>query len=164
MNIRDLLEQKLAKDGSYARRPLGISIGWVLSFLSRTPSLKLAPSREVEQERVENSTKEEINKWFDQLVEKFNQWKYDPSMIANFDETFLVWGCNKWKVITKSTNKVGIVTEIKTDEHTTLCATIFGDGTNLPALLTLPNAFANKFMMPVLFLLISKSSKEFLIS
>ena len=141
MNVRDALAGKLAKDDSCKRRPLGISIGWVLSFVNRTPSLKLAPSREVEQERVENSTKEEIDSWFAKLVEKLNEWKYDPSMIANFDETFLVWGCNKWKVITKSTNKVGIVTEMKTDEHTTLCATIFGDGSYLSALLIIPRVF-----------------------
>lgn len=72
------------------------------------------------------------------IVELFRRYDYHPSMIANFDETFLMWGSNKWKVVTRAQNKVGMIKEIPMNEHMTLCATIFADGTHLSALLILP--------------------------
>lgn len=72
-------EGKLGEDGLPVVRPTAVSLKWVLSFVARTPSLKLAPARVIEKERSENSTKEEISRYVSQLVALFAQHDYDPS-------------------------------------------------------------------------------------
>lgn len=135
--------QKEKKDGIERQKtyPIGISLMWIIDFLKRTPSIHLAPARVLEEERSANSTKQELDRYFDLLVGLVAKHKYDLSMIANFDETYLVWGCNRWKVVTRSTNKSGMLKEMNLSEHVTLCQTIFADGTTIPSLVILPKVY-----------------------
>ena len=138
LRVAEGLEGKKHAQREPSTRPLGISLSWLLGFMKRTPSIKLAPARVIEEERAENSTRDEIDHYFDLLVNLFKKNDYDWSMVANFDETYLIWGCDRFKVLTRSTNKVGIVKEVNVSEHLTLCATIFADGTSLHPLVILP--------------------------
>lgn len=92
----------------------------------------------VEPDRAKFATRENFDRYFDNMDELLRRCPYDLSMIANFDETYLVWGCNRWKVVTRAGNKVGLVKEPQLNEHTTLCVTIFADGTTMPSLVILP--------------------------
>lgn len=118
--------------------PMEVSLSWVTGFLHKHPALKLAAARVVEPDRAKFATKEQFDRLFDNLEALFDKYRYHPSMIANFDETFLVWGSNGWKVVTRASNKVGMVKEPLVHEHNTLCVTVFADGTALPALVILP--------------------------
>lgn len=138
LRVKEAREGKMGTEGAPAKRPIAVSASWLASFLGRTKSLKLAPARVIEEDRSKNSTKEEIDRYVNNLASLFAQHEYDPSMVANFDETFLMWGCNRWKVVTRATNKADMVKEMQINEHVTLCATIFGDGSTIPALVILP--------------------------
>lgn len=138
MQVKEAREAKLGNDKVPKQRSTCVSMSWLMGFLKRHPSIKLAPSRVMEKDRSENSTKQEIDLYILNLKSLFDLHNYDPSMVANFDETFLVWGCNRFKVLTRSSNKAGIVKEMEIHEHVTLCATIFGDGTALHPLIILP--------------------------
>ena len=75
--------------------PRDVSLGWVDDFIARHKILKLAMARVMEPERVQFSTKEALDIYFDNLDTLFaRNGAYHASMIANFDETFLIWGIN----------------------------------------------------------------------
>lgn len=118
--------------------PRDVSLAWLDGFLERHQDLKKALAKVVEPQRAAFATKENFDRYFDNLDKLYAACDYDPSMVANFDESYLIWGANRWKVITRATNKYGIVQEPQIGEHNTICVTIFADGTVLNPLVILP--------------------------
>lgn len=137
--LKQVFNGELPQEALHQEPPREVSLSWVDGFIERHSELKLAVARVMEPERVKFATKENFDKYFDNLDHLFTtHGTYHPSVIANFDETYLIWGSNGWKVVTRAGNKVGLVREPQMSEHTTLCATVFADGTPLPALVILP--------------------------
>jgi DDE superfamily endonuclease len=67
--------------------PLKFGDSWVQRFLHRHPELETAISCTIESSRIKETSKEAINKWFDELMEVIKEYRIEIENMYNMDET-----------------------------------------------------------------------------
>ena len=116
----------------------GVSMDWVDGWLKRHTEVAEVIARPVEPERIKFASRKNVTAFFDLVDTLFEENKYDPSMIANWDETFLVYLENGRRVLVRAGTKQGYVKHVQPNEHITLGSTIFADGTHEDTVVILP--------------------------
>jgi 4-hydroxybenzoate polyprenyltransferase len=115
-----------------------VSQGWINSFVSRQPDLKIRKSSPLELDRAKFATPENISAYFDSIEALYTEHNYHPSMIANFDESMVDYNKKKLVVIGRAESKRQYAAESLTNMHITIGVTIFADGTHPRHLIILP--------------------------
>jgi hypothetical protein len=90
---------------------VNLTSGWLTSFLHRHPELKVVNGTYVEVQRINNTTIDHMNEFFDMYDALTKDKEYHPSCIANYDETMLQFGQQEMKVIISVNYKAGIVSQ-----------------------------------------------------
>ena len=116
----------------------GVSMSWVDGWLERHSEVAEVLARPVEPERIKFASRNNVTAFFDLVDTLFEENKYDPSMIANWDETFLLYLASGKKVLVRAGTKQGYVKHVEPNEHITLGSTIFADGTHEDTVVILP--------------------------
>eukprot|EP01097_Dermamoeba_algensis_P009468 TRINITY_DN6653_c0_g1_i1.p1 TRINITY_DN6653_c0_g1~~TRINITY_DN6653_c0_g1_i1.p1 ORF type:complete len:391 (+),score=76.61 TRINITY_DN6653_c0_g1_i1:64-1173(+) len=118
------------------QEPPHFSSAWKKDFLKRH-HLKEVQVTSTESKKI--IQREVIDNWMEKFREKIDKEVYSPSLIMNFDETFLFPGRTKVKVIVPSqlNNPALGISPIKS-EHITLAACICADGKSLKPLIIFP--------------------------
>lgn len=75
------------------------------------------------------STKEVVEKWFDDYEKMMEATQYHRSLLLNFDETSVNYAHKPKKVVVSTENKSGVVPGVKASYKFTLGVTISADGT-----------------------------------
>ena len=117
----------------------GLTSGWRHSFVKRhAEELKVQSPRLLEPERAA-VTPEELNSFFFQTLNPLRlERKYDPSLVANFDETMLQILKDKTQCLIPSSQRHAFVIQEDAPFNITFAMTIFADGTDCKPLLILP--------------------------
>ena len=113
---------------------------WARDFLRRKEdTCDTVPRRKLEKERQEVSP-EDVEKYYGKLKGLFEKHNYDPSLVANFDETMLEFGEKARRAVVSKNEELnfGYVAVQKPLMHITLCANIFGDFTSSRPFMIIP--------------------------
>lgn len=138
-----IVDQDEKRDHLSKEEQLGVihhTVGntYLYGMMNRHPQLKTQTVTIFERERINNATPKHIGEYFDTLEPLFKSHNYDPSVIANFDETMLQESKKRWKVIVTRDQKPAEAAKLEGFPHITLGVTIFADGGHLPPVLILP--------------------------
>ena len=103
---------------------------WVPRFVKRHPHIKSVIGRRIEVNRMDGTTKDALNTWFDEVERTIKQFKIDKSNIYNMDETgFSIGSMESTRVIVDTTIRTKWQANPGRQEWITVVECISADGT-----------------------------------
>ena len=119
--------------------PRSVSDSFIRPFRERHPNLVTRKASRLEVDRMVEANPTTINIYFNMLEKYFELHHYEPSVIANFDETMIAEGAKAWKVLVPRNMTCPQVPKVDGLPHITLGVMIFADGTHADPMLIYPS-------------------------
>jgi len=128
--IRELAEElRSSRIQNSAPAPAAIGDSWVQRFIHRHPELETARSHAIEAARINNVTKEDLNRWFDEFEKTIKEKNIRIEDIYNMDETgFSIGVVQRSYVVVNKDTKTRYQAQPGRQEWTSVVECICADG------------------------------------
>ncbi|XP_031328879.1 tigger transposable element-derived protein 6-like [Photinus pyralis] len=115
------------------------SIDWYKAFMQRNPILSVRRPQATSLARAMNFNKPNVEKFYRNLAELLDRWKFRPENMYNIDETGVTTSQKPHKVLAeKGTKQVGAITSQERGTLVTVCLAVNAIGNAVPPFFVFP--------------------------